>query len=161
MVSFVMGWLSATQNKLATISGLCSKIGDYRWRGLSGLVKCKPLPPTAHAENNRRAPIGSGLSDRSIGALTAALLHKTRSLPRFSNNRHCDGRECPLCARNRADCRFDTPTKPFVLGTRPLVTNPFRIGPAGATVRADQTSKSLVAAFDFTSRDSADAKRYD
>jgi len=65
-------------------------------------------------------------------------------------------------ARNRRNARlFDTPTKPFVLRTRPLVTNPFRIRTAGASLRADQTSKSLVAANDFNSRDSADAQRFD
>jgi len=56
MVSFVMGWLSASQ-RCSPPSRVCVyEIGDYRWRGLSDLVKYKALPPTARTKNNRRAP---------------------------------------------------------------------------------------------------------
>jgi len=78
------------------------------------------------ARHKAARPIGSGLSDRSIGALPVALLHKTRSLLRFSNNRPRNSRRVRDGARNsRTGAHFDAATKPFVLRTRPLVTNRF------------------------------------
>jgi len=56
MISFVMGWLSATQTSSPPSRVCVYEIGDYRWRGLSVLVMYKPLAPTARAENIHRTP---------------------------------------------------------------------------------------------------------
>jgi hypothetical protein len=94
--------------------------------------------------------------------LPAGLLHKTRSLLRFSNNRHRNGRRGrdargtaevaagPMQQRNRSYYERD----------RSLQTGSAAAA-ADASLHADQTSKSLVAAIDFNSRDSADAQRFD